>query len=423
MKIRVESKSYDEVMGLTTWKHKKPVKQSPFLRRLMYTLSKPELKEVDFECKEIDMDKLGKDEPCLFLMNHSSFTDLNITSVLLKNRHYHIVCTNDGLVGKEWLMTRLGCIPTKKFITDIALVKDMKYCFEELNSSVLMFPEASYSFDGTKTPLPESLSKCIKMMKVPVVMIKTDGSFLRDPLYNNLQKRKTKVTATMQYLISKEDCKNLSKEKISDILNQAFSFDYFREQEQKGVIINEDFRADGLHRVLYKCPSCGKEGRMEGKGVNIICKECKEKHELCKDGTLKSLTGETRFKYVSDWYKWERECVRNEILNDKYSFESPVNIKMLVDSKCIYDVGTGNLKHDENGFKLKGCDGKLDFSLSGLASYSLYADYFWYELGDMVCIGDTDRQYYCFPVNQESTIVAKLRLATEEMYKIKKSAG
>jgi hypothetical protein len=32
------------------------------------------------------------------------------------------------------------------------------------DSSVLMLPEASYSFDGTATPLPESLGKCIKLL-------------------------------------------------------------------------------------------------------------------------------------------------------------------------------------------------------------------------------------------------------------------
>ena len=56
------------------------------------------------------MDRLGADEPCLILMNHSSFTDLQITSTIFSGRQYHIVCTNDGFVGIASLMRWFGCI-------------------------------------------------------------------------------------------------------------------------------------------------------------------------------------------------------------------------------------------------------------------------------------------------------------------------
>jgi hypothetical protein len=48
----------------------------------------------------------------------------------------------------------------------------------------------------------------------------------------------------------------------------------------------------------------------------------------------------------------------------------------------------------------------------------VYADYFWYEIGDMICIGTPQMQFYCFPENTEVN-VAKLRLAAEELYKMK----
>lgn len=73
------------------------------------------------------MDKLDKDEPCLVLMNHSSFIDLKIAIRLLCTRPFHIICTSDGFVGKRWLMRSLGCIPARKFMTDVTLVRDMVY--------------------------------------------------------------------------------------------------------------------------------------------------------------------------------------------------------------------------------------------------------------------------------------------------------
>ena len=418
MKIKDTPKSYEEVCKIKKDTHKNPSRQSVLLRKLIKFLAKSELKATHFSFEKIGMDKLKNDEPCLILMNHSCFTDLQIIGTIFSDRQYHIVCTNDGFVGKNTLMRKVGCIPTEKFVTDLNLVKDMKYTIDTLKSSIVMYPEASYSFDGTQTPLPYGISKCIKLMDVPVVTVKTEGAFLRDPLYNNLQKRDTEIKATVKYLLSREDIKEKSNDELYEILKDEFTYDHFKAQFEKGVIIDEPFRADGLHRVLYKCPSCKNEGGMIGKGINVTCSHCGREYTLEENGTLSSKSGECEFGFVSDWYAWEREEVKKELENGTYLLDTDVEIKMLVDTKSIYSVGEGRLVHNKDGFELTGCDGKLNFKQSGKNTYSLYADYFWYEIGDMICIGNNKVQYYCFPKEQEKAIVAKARLATEELYKI-----
>ena len=89
---------------------------------------------------------------------------------------------------------------------------------------------------------------------------------------------------------------------------------------------------------------------------------------------------------------------------------------MLVNTDCVYKVGEGRLVHDAGGFHLTGCEGRLDYIQKPAASYSLYSDYFWYELGDMICIGGAKALYYCFP--ETGCPVAKTRLAAEELYKL-----
>ena len=106
-------------------------------------------------------------------------------------------------------------------------------------------------------------------------------------------------------------------------------------------------------------------------------------------------------------------------MEGKYHLSEDVTIAMQVDYKAIYMVGEGHLTHDASGFHLTGCDGKLDYSQKPQSSYSLYADYYWYEIADCICIGDNEVHYFCFP-KDASVSVAKLRLATEEMYKLHK---
>ena len=293
--------------------------------------------------------------------------------------------------------------------------------FRSLNSSVVMYPEAMYSFDGTATVLPDSLPKCLKLLNVPVIMVRTQGAFLRDPLYNGLQLRKTKIRADVEYLLSPEDIKEKSAKELKDIIDAAFTFDEFRYQQENKIRIKEKFRADGLHRVLYKCPHCMAEGKMVGKGIRLTCENCGKEYELTEYGYLKAVRGETKIAHVPDWYQWQRECVREEIENGAYLLDEDVEIYMMVDAKCLYKIGDGHLFHTKNGFHLTGGNGKLDYTQKAESTYTLNADFFWYEIGDVICIGDAAKQYYCFPKRKDVT-VAKVRLATEEIYKIARAS-
>ena len=420
MKIKTKRKSYRDVLALPKVQHKKPMRQLVLLRWLLKPICFVLLKLAGFtHYEKKGMEKLGKDEPCLILMNHSSFIDLEIAAFLLGDRAYHIVTTLDAFVGLGWILRLLGCIPTKKFINDVNLVRDMRYTVKELKESVLMYPEASYSFDGTATPLPESLGKCLKLLNVPVVVIQTEGAFLRQPLYNSLKLRKVQISARMEYLLSPEDIKAKSVQELNDILAERFAFDNFKTQQEKGIEIKEAYRADELHRVLYKCPHCHAEGQTVGKGIYLTCQACGAAYELTEKGFLKAVDGETLINHIPDWYLWERECVRKELEEGTYRLDVEVDIFMMVNTRCVFHVGSGRLVHTVEGFQLTGCDGELDYRQSPHASYGLYSDFYWYEIGDMICVGDEKVQYYCFPKNA-GNVVAKTRLAAEELFKMLK---
>ena len=415
MKIKTKPLPYEQVLALPRPAHREPRRPSLLFRSLMRALGAPDLKDAGFSYTTEGMDKPGE-EPCLILMNHSSFIDLEIVSAIFYPKPCCIVCTSDGFVGKEGLMRRLGCIPTNKFVSDLQLMADMQHALREERCSVLLFPEASYSFDGTATPLPRRMGLMLKRLDVPVVSILTEGAFARDPLYNCLQKRKVPVSAKVRCLFTREELRQKSVDELDAALDELFSFDNFRRQRELGLEIREPFRADGLHRILYKCASCGAEGQMEGKGTRLRCHACGKEYELEPLGNLRALTGETEFPHIPDWYAWERAQVRQELEEGRYLLDVPVKIGMLVDFKAIYLVGEGRLRQNAEGFLLTGCEGKLRFERPAKLNYSLYADYFWYELGDIICIGDRETQYYCFP--EPGVPVAKARLATEENYKL-----
>ena len=419
MKIKIKKRTLEEVLALPRPKHQKPKRPSLLFRTLVRVASIPDLWAVraryTFPNKKESLRK-----PCLILMNHSCFLDLELASKILYPRPYCIVSTTDGLVGKAWLMRQLGCIPTQKFVSDLRLIRDMKYALNEKRSHVLMFPEAGYSFDGCATALPDKLGGIAKLLGVNVVMIRTEGAFLRDPLYNGLQKRKVRVRAVCELLASKEQIESSSAEELSEIIGQAFAFDAFAQQAREGIEIHEPFRADGLHRILYKCPHCLAEGRMKGEGIRIACTACGRSYRLDPLGRLAAEEGEGAFSHVPDWFRWERECVRDELEMGSYSLDTEVEIGMLVDHKALYMVGKGRLRHTDRGFVLCDGEGKTLYEQKPLFSHCLNADFYWYEIGDVIGIGNAEALYYCFVPGGVS--VAKARLATEELYRMSQTA-
>ncbi len=260
----------------------------------------------------------------------------------------------------------------------------------------------------------------MKRLGVPVVTVITEGAFHRDPLYNMLQVRDVKVCAHVICIATAEEVKEKSVEELDALLDEACSFGNFAWQRDNKISIDVPYRADGLHRILYKCPHCGAENQMEGKGIHLTCHACNKQWTMDQYGQLSANVGETEYPHIPDWYNWQRECVRTELEDGTYRLDTEVEISVQVNLDGVCRIGKGRLTHSEEGFCLVGAEGKLDYRQSPIFSHTLYSDYYWYEIGDVIGIGNNEFSYFCFPPKEVS--VTKVRLATEELYKMKKQA-
>ena len=261
MKTTIKNMDYDQVMALPRPGHILPKKPSFFWQTIVRAICNLGMGgcKLDYTIEGLDA---VKDEPCLILMNHTCFADMCIAYKLLYPRRFNIVCSNDGFIGfwglMGWAMRKIGCFSTQKFVTDLQLVQDMEYCFKKLNSSVLMYPEASYSFDGMATMLPRKFGVLLKKFDVPVIMIETSELYLRNPLYNELQIRKGANARARAYLLySREDVREKSVRELSDGIDAAFGFDHFKGQKEHHRRIFSSGKTDNnLSIRSHDCLKC-----------------------------------------------------------------------------------------------------------------------------------------------------------------------
>lgn len=393
---------------------KAPIRVKWYLRPITWIISFPAIFRHHTKIKKVGME--GLKTPYLLLCNHNSFYDMKVATAATFPHQAYFVVALDGFVGREWIMRSVGCIGKRKFTNDISLIRNLQKVINR-GKIAAIYPEARYSLCGTNAVLPPSLGKLVKLLKVPVVTLMTNGNHIVQPFYNQ-KIRKIRTDATMTKLLTAQEVAELPVEEINDSINKAFVYDDFKWQKENKVKVIYPKRAEGLHKVLYQCPHCKTEYRMSSKGTILKCNACGKEWELTEYGELKALEGETYFEHVPTWYEWERENVRKEVKEGTYYYEGEVIVKSLPNSKGFINVGNGQLIHNMEGFELSGSYGGSNYTLK-LPTQSLYSVHIEYnylkEKRDCIDLSTIKETFFVFPKGEDFS-VTKMSLATEELF-------
>ena len=410
MKINYKVKPYNT--------KKKPLKQTFIFTFLIWFLSLICMMGKKYKIEKIGVK--GLKTPYILLSNHMYFTDFYLNAIATFPHSVNNVATIDGYYRRPLLMELIGCICKRKFTNDLALIRSIKHCLVKHKSILSMYPEARYSPIGTTAILPDALGKLVKLMGVPVVTLMHHGNYLHTPFWDHDRARKVPLHTVMKLILTEEDVKTKSVDEINAIIRKEMEYDEYKWQLDNKIEITESFRAEGLHKVLYKCPKCNAE-HMTSSGTKIRCEVCGKEWEMDTLGRLVANDGNTEFEHIPDWYEWQRECVKAEVESGEYGFEDEVDIFSLTDPMKFIHVGKGKLVHNYDGFTVSGNFGGEDFEINrpvlGMYGVHIEYDYVYVRPEDCVDISTDDDSLYCYPTKKN--VVTKLSLATEELYKLK----
>ena len=394
-----------------------PIRQPKIIVYLIWLLSRIMLIGKKWKVEKVNME--GLKPPYMLLSNHMYFIDFELAAMGTLPHRVNNVMNIDGYYRRPWLIELIGGICTRKFTMDLHLIKSINKVLKR-GDIMCMYPEARYSPCGTLSYLPESLGKLVKMNKVPVVAVVHHGNHLHTPFWNFRKPRKVPLHTTMTQILTAEQVKSMSVDEINAALKEALWYDDYRYQKDNGILITEPCRAEGLHKVLYQCPACGKEHAMASEGTRIYCKACGKRWNLNEDGTLSALSGETEFSHLPDWFEWERAQVAEQIENGTYSFEDEVEVFSLPRCWKFEKLGRAKLRHTiEEGFVLEGHYRGENYRIqrTPIQTNSLHIeyDYCYIRPEDCVDISTENDSFYCYPLTR-TDVVTKLGFATEILY-------
>ncbi len=363
----------------------------------------------------------GVKPPYVLFCNHNSPLDYFIMVAATAFQGGVYAAAPNVFMSIEKLVRRLGCMPTRKFTTDISLIRSTKRIVEQGNM-MCIFVEARHSLCGKTEVIPDSVGQMAKRWGVPIVTLKMCGHHIANPFWNAGSHRfEVPVEATMTQIFTPEEIKEATVDEINAKLRAHLDHDDFRWQSENCKKLKNKKRAEGLHKVLYQCPACGKEHHMDSEGAKVFCKACGKSWTLNYYGELEADNGETEFKFPTDWYVWEREQVKKEIENGDYYFESDVIVDDLPNSEGFLRLGKGKLIHDMNGFNLQGVrdyDGEpFEMVIPAAGQYACHIE-FNHKYGgyrDCVSLNTLDDTWFIYP-DAEDFSGTKMSLAVEEIF-------
>ncbi|MBP5601747.1 MAG: hypothetical protein J6X78_03370 [Treponema sp.] len=386
------------------------------LKWLIWLLSMPAVWAHKNQLEKINMK--GIKPPYLLLCNHNAFMDFKVATKAIFPHSANYVVAIDGFWKREWLLRFIGCICKRKFTNDITLVRQLKTVVDRGNIAAI-YPEARYSLCGTTAILPESLGKLAKILKVPVVTLICHGHHVNSPFWNLPDHKVIPTQATMKCLYTAEQVQTLDYKEIMAGIEKEFQYDDFKWQKENNIRVTYPERAKGLHKILYKCPSCLTEYKMSSQGITLKCDCCGKEWEMTELGELAAKSGETEFSHIPDWYEWERAQVRKEVEAGTYGITCRAQVDALPNAARYIDIGMATLTHDMNGFTLTGeYQGKpYEVKIDAVSQYSVHIEYEYLgKKGDCVDLNTINDTLYVYPEGSDFS-VTKMALATEELYK------
>lgn len=396
---------------------KPPVRTKWFLQPLEWVLSYP---ATILHRTVITKNRAeGLKPPYLLLCNHNAFMDFKVATRAIFPYRANYVVAIDGFIGREWLLRAIGCICKRKFTSDITLIRHLRQVIKNGNIAVI-YPEARYSLCGTTAVLPASLGKLCKLLGVPVVTLICHGHHINSPFWNLHDRGVAPTEAEFTVLLTAEELRNADPDEINDRITAAFQYDDYAWQKERDIHVRWPKRAEGLHKVLYQCPACGTEFRMQTEGAQIRCEACGKIWNMSETGELSAERGETEFPHIPGWYEWERKNVRAEVEAGTYSSgELRVRVDSLPNASGFIRLGEGTMVHDMDGFRVRGKDAEGEEFEMVKPVPSLYSCHIEYEYlekyGDCVDLNTLGDTWYIYPQGGDFS-VTKMALATEELY-------
>jgi 1-acyl-sn-glycerol-3-phosphate acyltransferase len=315
--------------------------------------------------------------PFIVLGNHPSSLDPFIISAAMYPHKINFLGTNYYFRNPVLrpLLRSAGIIPKIQAYKDTRAVRMMNKVIAR--GGVLgICPEGRRSTDGSRYEISDSISKLIKLYKVPVVAVVSKGAYLSKPRWSGFSHRGI-IEVSVKEVLTSEQIEKLGLEEINQMVRSSIDYNDYEWNKSRKISYKHKRLAENIHFILHQCPSCGNEKSMLSKYNRLYCKLCGNAAIMDEYGFLNSERENSLiFEDAVKWLHWQRKKAKDQVQDRTFSLSSKVTKLKIADAFTApyYYAGKGELLLNREGLTFIGtADSKLKemvFPLQVLASIS-----------------------------------------------------
>ena len=310
----------------------------------------------------VDMNKY-KGKPLLIVSNHASRMDYAFVTYAIPHRRINFVAAENEFHRSKFkfVFNAVKVIPKKNFVPDLKTIKCMAQILtKEKEGTVCIFPCGMSTASGAQQPSMLGTGKMIKHYGATVLGVRIHGGYFVSPKFD-ITERYGKVEVDVFELFTPEQLAETDEATLQEKLDEAiFTDDYAWNKTRQHSYKCKGGCADELHQLLYKCPVCGEEMQMEGKGNEIKCKKCGNGATLDDKYNLVALPGSHVPENIRAWFDNERRAMARQVKDPDFYLEEHATIgvmrkyEYMTKGKTCDVVGEGTIRLDHSGFSYVG---------------------------------------------------------------------
>lgn len=292
---------------------------------------------------KIDRGGLGKLRgPGLVLAPHTAEADPFLIGLALYPRRPNYVVSAHFMANPKIrrIFKLLHVIPKRMFSSDPSTILNIGRAKREGNL-VVLFPEGRLPCSGHSVPVTAGTDALIRSLKIDVYVVTCHGAYLSFPKWG--KSRRGRIRVEVRRLFTPEEAATLPPEVIRARLAEAICHN--DEAAMPGIPYRCKAPAEGVDGILYRCPTCLREGTLGVQGDRILC-TCGKSVRLLPDYRLEGSPHPT----LGSWFLWQRE-----VLDLDTPLEAAVRVGTPdADGNMDESAGEGTVRLDREALTFRG---------------------------------------------------------------------
>jgi len=288
------------------------------------------------------------------------------------------------------------------------------------NGALGLFPEGIQSTSGSTHPINPATAQFIKKSKANIVVCTSKGAYLATNRYAS-DRKKGYIGITYSLLFTPEMLEALTEEQIYEQILEKIQYnDFAFNKTARHKYVGKKPNAFGIDKILYKCPDCEAEHRLRVENDTVVCENCGFRVRINEYYDLVDVEGKGCPDDIDRWYKWQRQCVADQITSEDFELVMQGSLCTLhldklrkpPKNKKTLSVGTARLTN--SGLSFSGLlDGeRADFEFRAKAVFSLTFS----TEGFLEFYVNND--YYMIVPEEKDRCLIKWTLAAEEIHNL-----